>query len=279
MVKFLFSLIACVAIAFGAYWAWQNQDEIASLVQDGQKNGSIITFELDKTPDSIAQRYQKELLKTPEHTFGKTEIKFVPYLLMDVKYTREDKKTDEAKILWSLENGEMVLDTSSFDSTHGFEDCINSQASEDDFRILHALSRKGGTTTKEILSEELGMDPDMLLDRLDGLRKKHLIAIKQDTIRLHFQSPLLKVQPQTKIAHNLVTKEVSCEDQIKPKYSKEQVRKVAKAAFGQDFAIRSQEIVFVPIFVIEVKNPDGSTFRTYWNGVTGKRVDMRHFFY
>ncbi len=277
MTKYLFIFIAFIAIAFGAHWAWDNQDGLSSLLQNGSRNGCILTFELDKTPDSITQKHQKELLKTQEHTFGKVQVKFVPFLLMDVKFTREDKRTDEAKILWSLDSGEMVLDTSSFETTHGFEDCINSQASEDDFRILHALARKGGGATKESFMDELGMDVDILTERLEGLRKKHLIAMKQDSIRLHFQSPLLKVPPQTKVQHNLVTKEVGSEDQISAKYSKEQVRKIAKAAFGQDFAIRSQELVYVPIFVIEVKNPDSSTFRTYWNAITGKRIDMRQF--
>ena len=274
--KYFAFLIGALALAFGSWYTWeQYSDELIDLVQDSQKKGSIITFELATSPDLMAQKLQKELLKSPEHSFGQTVVKFVPYLLMDIKYPREDKKTEEAKVLWSLENGEMVLDTATFETTHGFEDCINSQASEDDFRILHALSRKCGVLTKEGIADELGMDPDVLQDRLEVLRKKHLISLRQENIRLHFQSPLLRVQPQTKFAQSFVTKEVAPGMQIKAKYSKDACRKVAKAAFGHDFAIRYEEIVFVPIFLIEVKNPDGSILKTYWNGLTGKKYDLR----
>jgi len=277
MLKYLFLLLLLAAVSFTGWYGFEHYDELASYVTSSQKEGPILTFEAAYTPEELMQRHERELLKDQNHLYGKASVKFLPFLLMDVKYSRADKSTQEAKLIWNLENGEMVLDTQTFDTTHGFEDCINARAMEDDFRILHALHRHGGKATKEALAHELGMDQAVLLDRLEALRKKHLVAIKLDTVRIHLESPLLQVAPQTRVYHYFVTKNVPGDSQIAPRYSKDQVRKIAKAAFGPDFAIRSEHLLFVPIFQISVQNPDGSTLKTYWNGITGKKVELKRF--
>ncbi len=279
MIKKLFLLALFAGIGFSAWYGMEHYDELVSYVKVGQstQEGAILTFEAAFTPEEIMQRHEKELLKDQNHLYGKASVKFLPFLLMDVKYSKADKSTEEAKLIWNLENGEMVLDTQTFDTTHGFEDCINAKALDDDFRILYALHRHGGKATKDVLARELGMDQAVLLDRLEGLRKKHLVAVKLDTVRIHLESPLLQVQPQTKIYHYFVTKTVSGQSQIAPRYSKEQIKKTAKACFGADFAIRSEHMLFVPIFQISVQNPDGSTLKTYWNGITGKKIELKRF--
>jgi hypothetical protein len=196
-------------------------------------------------------------------------------MLLEVKYAGDDKATQEANVIWSLENGEMLLDTRNFVSTHGFEDCINAKANSEDFRLMHVLQKRGGVLSKEELCQELGMEAEQMFDRLEVLRKKHLIAVKGDAVRIHLSSPLLKIQPETNVYHPLVSKTIHDNSQIPQRYSKEQIRIVAKAAFGPDFAIRSEQIIFVPVFEINVENPDGSVLKTYWNGITGNRVELR----
>ena len=66
----------------------------------------------------------KELLKDTDHVFLEPTLKFVPYLLMDVKYIRTQDKTGEGVILWGLVDGEMVINTGTWEKTHGFTDCI-----------------------------------------------------------------------------------------------------------------------------------------------------------
>ena len=277
MLKYCLLFIILAAGGFSAWYGMEHYDELVSYVNPSHKEGPILTFEAAYTPEEIMQRHEKELLKGHNHAYGKASVKFLPFLLMDVKYSKADKSTQEAQLIWNLENGEMVLDTQTFDTTHGFEDCINAKALDDDFRILHALQRHGGKATKEALAAELGMDQAVLFDRLEALRKKHLVAIKLDTVRIHLESPLLQVQPQTRIYHYFVTKNVLAESQIAQRYSKDQIRKIAKAAFGPDFAIRSEHLLFVPIFQINIQNPDGSTLKTYWNAITGKKIELKRF--
>jgi len=277
MFRYLLWLGFCGAIAAGCWYGWQNYDELvvkAEQMPPFLRTKNIVTFEATVTPDEIMQKHQKELLRDQSHTYGLVSTKYLPLVLFDVKYTKEDKKTEEGRLLWSLENGEMVLNTANFDMTRGFEDFILARAQDDDFRLINVLLKHGGIISKELFFEELGLDPDHAISRLDELRKKHLVTVRADSIRLHFASPVLKVQPQTVISHNFVTKSTDAKEQIVPKYSRDAIRKIAYAAFRPDFAIRGEQIIFVPVLEIDVQNPDGSTLKTYWNGVTGKRIEF-----
>ena len=72
-----------------------------------------------------------------------TVLKYYPYFLLDVKYP-DQSKTREGVLLWGLNNGEMVLNTETWESTHGFRDCLECQAGRSDFKILQALARRQG---------------------------------------------------------------------------------------------------------------------------------------
>lgn len=273
--KKTFFLAGVALLGFGSYLAWQHRDELPhSFDFSLSENEPTYTFEIVYTPEQIMQKNQKELLRTGEHTFSKAYVKFVPMVLMHVKYAQDYKRTEEAECLWDLQSGEMVVDTSSFETTHGFEDCITSRATLDDFRIIHAILRHANSISKDQLAQELGLEQDILTERLDTMRKKHLIIQKLDTITLHFQNPFIKVSPKTKISQSLVQKVISKENQVMARFSKDDVRKVAYAAFGQDFAIRSVQEVYLPVVFLEVQNPDGSTLKVSYNAITGKKLPL-----
>ncbi len=266
--SFFITILLLLGIGTFGYF---HSEEVNDFLQS-QTESEVQTFELGTTSDAIMNANQKTLLKTPLHTFGKQELVYAPYLLLDVKYTQDNKKTQDAKVLWSLIDGEMVLNTANFETTHGLEDCILSNANDDDFRILNALSRKGGALPKEALSIEMGIDPDVLTQQIDTLRKKHLVTVQQDIVRIHFQNLLTRPNPSTVFSHYLVTRKATKQNQIPEVYSKNQIKNVAKAAFGQDLAFRKEQIVFVPVFEIEIQNPDDSIRRTYWNAITGREI-------
>jgi hypothetical protein len=174
-------------------------------------------------------------------------------------------------MLWDLIDGELVLDTNSFDHTQGFADCITSQANADDFRILHMLTKKGALS-KEELSLELGTDAQVVCDHIENLRKRHLVIVANDVVRVHVESPLLKVEPLTSITRPFVQRKILHKDELRTVYTKSDVERLVKAAFGQDVAIRSSRPIFVPIYEIQVLNPDGSLRRTFWNAISGKEL-------
>lgn len=275
MFKFIFSLLALMIALLGGYWLYIHYDELSMYAQTMRGESKILTFESTISPDEFLLSKQKELLPSPSYSFGKITTLYLPYLLLDIKYVGDNKVTEEGEALFSLDNGEMVLDTRNFETTHGFEDCINANATADDFRLLQLIQRHGGSMQREALAHQLGIDNDALSSKINNLRKKQLIAIKGDTVRIHFAKPLLLSLPTSKVMHRLVTKEVPSEVQLPARYSSSSIKKMATAAFGQDFAIRREQALFIPILEIEVQNPDGTVLKTHWSGITGKPVTLR----
>lgn len=273
MVRLFFWLCVLAIITGAGYWSYQHVPEVTRCMDRLRDDGPMCTFETRWAPDTLVQQHQKELASTPGYTLEPGYTVFVPHMLMKVKYAPDGGRTQESELLWSLLSGEMILDTASFESTRGFEDCIRADATPEDFRILHAILQQGGKSTREALLQTLGTDFDALSSELARLQKKHLITIQQGVIRLHFQENFLSTPPRTYLQHTIVLQTPS--DKLLPaRYSKDAIRKVATAAFGQNFAIRSDETVYVPYIVLEIKNPDTSTLRTYWNAVTGRRCSL-----
>ena len=69
------------------------------------------TLEVRYSAEAIMDAHKRELLKDNEQVFLEPSLKFHPYLLMEVKYTANQDKTGEGVILWSLVDGEMVINT------------------------------------------------------------------------------------------------------------------------------------------------------------------------
>lgn len=265
-----FILLALAGAA--AWWGWSNKQDFHDLVGRYVENGEIMTLEARYTADEIMNAHRKDLLGDTQKTFQDPTLKFYPYILMDVKYTQSDKKPREGVILWGLVDGEMVLNTDTWEKTHGFEDAILAGASPDDFKILNALAKNNGSMTIDQLTRELKAEPQMVHQWVESTRDKHLTTQSGNTLQLHFQNPKILVAPQTKITQHLVTKPYSHAQKVSGKYSFSQIEKSAKAAFGNDFKVRSYTEIFLPIYSLEVLNPDGSIMTSYWNSLTGQRI-------
>lgn len=267
-------LVACLAV--GTWWLWNNNDQLHRMVQSYVENGEFVTLEARYTPEQIMESHRKELIADLDRNFQEPELKFHPYLLMEVKYTQPDKKTREGVILWSLVDGEMVLDTETWEKTHGFEDAINSHAMRHDFKIMNALAKRNGSMTYEQLQNDLHVERDTLQPWVNSSLEKHLVIQKGNELQLHFQNPKILVAPQTKINQWLVTKPYNHAQRVTKKYAVNQVKAAAQAAFGDDFTIRNVNEVFLPVYSIEVSNPDGSVLTTYWNALNGQRIHPKY---
>jgi hypothetical protein len=233
---------------------------------------SFTTLEVRHTAKQIMEARATELLGDDQHAFLKPTLLFYPYLLMEVKYTDSSHQTREGKILWGLEDGEMVVDATTWDKTHGFQDCINARATRNDFRILNALASKRSPLRRDQLANQLHVDVDLLDGWLEKCRQKKLIVQTSGTYRLHFERPRLLVSPQTRINTCLVTKPYHNAQKVKKRYTVGQIEKLAQAAFGNDFTIRNKQEVFLPVHSIVVKNPDGSRYTSYWNALNGQQI-------
>ena len=265
-------IFICLIATIGSFWGWNSARRFRARLEDLISSGSFQTLEVRYSAENIMDIHRKELLKDGDHIFLDPMLKFVPYLLMEVKYTRNMDKTGEGVILWGLLDGEMVINTSTWEKTHGFTDCLASNATRQEFKIINALASRGGAWDRNGLSQFLNIENNILDNWIDGCRKKSLIVQNGNTYRLHLQNPKLQVIPETKLEHWLVTKSTKNASRVKRRYGAAQIKNIAKAAFGNDFAIRKTTEVFLPVYSIIVQNPDGSQMTTYWNALNGKRM-------
>lgn len=264
-------LIALLVLGLGAFWSWNYFPHFRSKVEEFLSPSTFQTLEVRYSAESIMEAHRKELLKDGDHVFLEPTLKFIPYLLMDVKYTRSQDKTGEGIILWGLVDGEMVINTGTWEKTHGFTDCIASNATRHEFKIINALASRGGAWDREGLSKFLNIENNTLDTWVDSCRKKSLIVQNGNVYRLHLQNPKLQVIPETKLEHWLVTKPTKHALRVQKRYRSSQIETIARAAFGNDFAIRKTAEIFLPVYSIVVQNPDGSQMTTYWNALNGKR--------
>lgn len=266
----LFIFLGIVGLT--GFIGWHSLPGVRGKVEDFLSADTFQTLEVRYSAESIMDAHRLELLSDSAHVFLEPTLKFVPYLLMDVKYMRSHDKTGEGVILWGLVDGEMVVNTSTWERTHGFTDCIAANASRQEFKIMNALASRGGAWDRDGLSKFLNIENNVLDSWIDSCRKKSLIVQTGNTFRLHLQNPRLMVIPETKLEHWLVTKPTKKAIRVKRRYRPSQIEYIAQAAFGNDFAIRKTTEIFLPVYSIIVQNPDGTRMTSYWNALNGKRL-------
>ncbi len=264
-------VLSSIAVILAGAWWFNGPHGFSNMLQQYVENKEFMTLKARYTPEQIMDTHRKELLIDSQHSFQEPELKFHPYLLLEVKYFSPDKKSHEGIILWSLVDGEMVINTETWEKTHGFEDAINAGATRGDFKLMQAIAKQKTAATLDQLQKELHVEKEILAQSIDSALSKQLIVQKGNSIQLHFQDPKILVVPETKMTDWLVKKPYNYSQLISGKYSSGQITKAAKAAFGEDFSIRSTSEVFVPVYSIHVNTPDGSTFTSYWNAINGKK--------
>jgi len=270
--RILSSLLFSILTAGGLFWAWINFPEARNMVLNIFNSGKFQTLEVRYSPDAIMENNKQELLLDEEHSFLEPKLHFLPYLLMEVKYNRSQEKTGEGIILWSLVDGEMVINTKTWETTHGFNDCIEANADREDFKIINALAAHGGSMDRESLSRFLNVENNMLDKWVDKCRIKSLIVQAGNAFRLHMENPKLQVIPETKLHQWLVSKNAKNATRLARKFSASQIEAIARSAFGHDFAVRKTKEIFLPVYSIVIHNPDGSNMTTYWNALNGKKL-------
>lgn len=279
--RLLITLIALAGGAFGLYWLDTTRPELRPMVMEKAMeiaaSGSFHTLEVRYTANQIMEMHRRDLLKDGRHRFLEPQLKFYPYLLMEVKYNRSEEKTREGIILWDLRDGEMVIDTKDWEKTHGFGDCIQAGTQRQEFKILNILARKGGSLDRDALCKALQVENETVDLWLDSCRKKKLIVQSGSRYRLHLQNPKLRAYPETKLDEKLVTMPHRNATRIARHYSLAQIERLTRAAFGNDFVIRKTSDIYLPVHCIVVQNPDGSIHTSHWNALNGKELLNSHF--
>lgn len=275
--KYLRFAVWAILFSLGGYWLLQTdfamdwKEPLLRYVD----NKEIATLESRFTLEQILQSHQQEILgsdKVDKRVIKRTTILYYPYLLLSVKYTTPEQSAREGVLLWGLNDGEIVLNTSSWEKTHGFKDCLDCNANRLNFKILNPLAKKQGGMSIEDLKKETGMGKETLEPWIKDSLEKHLVIQKGNLYQLHFEQPRLLVTPQTDFKHPIVLKDQGSSLKASRQYSRSQIVRLAKAAFGDDFKIRSEEEIYLPVYRLEVLNPDKSIHISEWNALTGQRI-------
>lgn len=267
--------LTLTSLGFGSWYSWKNVPQVQETVQKTFNKNEFHTLEIRYTAEEIMRSHKEELLKNSEYSYLDPDLLYYPYLLMEVKYSKDRATTCEGTLLWGLTDGEMVIDTASWDKTHGFEDCLLSRANKNDFKIIKALVENGGMIDREKLYQCFKVDHDILDDWLDSCREKKLVVISGNKFRLHFADPHIEIQPVTHLHQALVSQPAKYSAKVKKRYSPSQIAKLTHVAFGGDFAIRKTQEVLLPVYSIGIQNPDGSTRTVFFNALNGKAISPR----
>jgi hypothetical protein len=256
----------------GGYWGYHHLDTLEQFISFSDKEETIETFETSIQPDELLSHQAQNLLLSKQHVWGPVRLYFSPHLFLQVKYSASGRATVNTAMLWDLIDGELVLNTNNFDRTQGFADCLNSKASADDFRLLHLLFKRGGSLSKEQMVNDLGMADETVCERVDSLKKRHLVVVSNDVVRIHVESPLLKVEPISTITKPVVHRKTTRSMLFPSTFKKTEIESLIQNAFGSDLAIRSSRIIYIPIYEVQVLNPDESLRKTYWNAISGQQL-------
>ncbi|WP_194843883.1 hypothetical protein [Candidatus Clavichlamydia salmonicola] len=296
MQKFIIRLLFAAGLIGSGLYVWDNASSIRAHFEESslffknvsskipkfmQKiaigNKEIRTLELRYSPQDIIKGSKELLVLSRQGRILDPELLFFPYLLMEVKYSKpglfKDGGTKESMILWSLVDGEMVIDSVSWEKTKGFEDCLLARASKGDFKVLKTLAQFGGAATKESVYGSLREEGERFVSKwLKACHNKKLISMNGNKLRLHVMNPLIEVDPVTYFKNPIVKQSAGDAEFLSPKYSPSRIQKMIQVAFGADFLIRKKDKVFVPVYNISTVNPDGSIQVSYWNAVTGRKM-------
>ena len=270
--RIISTVVMLAGLGYGAYWVSENRPELKTEIIEFVNSGEFHTLEPRYTAEQIMAMNRGGLLKSDQHKFLNSKTQYSPYLLMEVKYTKKGNETGEGVILWDLLDGEMVINSNRWEKTHGYCDCIRSNIDQHEFRVINALALHGGTLDRESLVRVLQVENDVLGRWLNTCRKKKLIVQAGSFYRLHLDSPRLALQPETVIDDRIVTKSYKSAERMGKKFSHNQIKRIAEASFGQDFAVRHTLDIYMPIHSIIVQNPDGSVHTSYWNAINGQEL-------
>ncbi len=125
---FTIALLTLAALG-GGWYLWQRYPALQEIAQSKVGASSIASFKIRYSAEALMKSHREALLKE-DSEFLEPILSYYPYLLMEIKFAKSDSSTQEGVLLWGMSDGEMVIQTSSWEKTHGFQDCLASRRVE-----------------------------------------------------------------------------------------------------------------------------------------------------
>lgn len=166
-----------------------------------------------------------------------------------------------------------------WDKTHGFADCILTNASGNEIKLLNTLASQGGTCEASALSKKCETELPVLEILLRSCLKKNLItSLGNNKYRLHLEDPNLVVKPETKLHEQLTTRDHRRVDRVPKNFNRSQVERLIKMTFGEGFSVRTATELYLPVHRIVIQKADGSVRTSHYNALTGKELPPSSFY-
>lgn|GEM_PF-258105 len=273
LIRSVLSLVSLVAVSYAGFWFWtQNptlQDNILSFLHQQLHRDQQTILTERYSPENIIDQHKDRFA----HQEPSVHTIFAPYLLLDVKYSDEEQKTCEGLLLWSMTDGEVVLDAKDWTLSHGYADCIQAQLSSSEFSIINALAKSEHCKLDvKLLRQSCDSSAEHFDATMEGCRRKKVVVVSGLQCRLHIASPHLTSVPVTYFPYTPLNRLGKINMLVPERFSKNQISTAAQNAFSEHFAIRDETKVYLPIYMIETQTALGSTEVTYWNSYNGKEM-------
>lgn len=277
--RILFTLLTLAIGGYGYLWMTDKKPDLKQKAEELLDFRTTTALETRFDAAQVMETNQKTLLKEKGARYLEPSLKFFPHLLLEVKYCDSKKKTKEGFILWDLTDGEMILNTKTWDKTHGFADCILTNASSNEIKLLHLFATQGGTCDSATLLKKGNIQLPVLEILLRSCLKKNLItSTGENKYRLHLKDPKLIVKPETKLHEQLTTRSQRGAERAEKNFSRAQIERLIKMSFGEDFSIRSATELYLPVHRIVIQKADGSIRTAHFNALTGKELPASSFY-
>lgn len=279
VMRLLLTLLTLAVSGYGYFWMTDKNPDLRQKAEELLDFRTTTALETRFDAAQVMEAHQKKLLKEKGSRFLEPTLKFFPHLLLEVKYCDSKKRTKEGLILWDLTDGEMVLNTKTWEKTHGFADCILSHANTHEIKLLNIIAKQGGTCETPTLLKKTNIALPVLEILLRSCQKKNLItSIGPNKYRLHLEDPNLIVNPETKLHEQLTTHPHKRVERATKHFSRSQVERLIKIAFGENFSIRTTTELYLPVHRIVIQKADGSTRTAHFNALTGKELPPSSFY-
>lgn len=271
--KFFQGLFFILLFLAFMWWAGDKHPKWKEEIRNLFDSSACAIIEAKFAPEQVIETNSKPFLRMHKYQYLPPITKLYPFLLLDIKYSPSPDKTEESLILWDLIDGEMVINTKDWKKTHGFSDCIRESSSGLELQILMTLAKHKGSLPGNSLLQLLHWDKTTFTAWSESCCRKSLITCHDNIYRIHMQDPILFSTPKTTFHENFVIKtDDSGNSKLPKQFSPNQIKRIARLIFGEDFAIRNIKQIFLPIYIITVQNSDNSLQTSYWNSLTGKQI-------